>query len=405
MPASTTPQRKPGKRRTGLFLAGFALILILAVALTWIIAWKVQSPAQREASAEPPEPLPITIPIDRGDLQDSKFVSATVKGATTSEITIPRQSDVSVVSQLGINTGETLNAGNVVTWINGRPVIALKGAFPLWRDLSEGDKGEDVRELQVALNELGYGIATDGVFGPRTASSIQKLYKAIGSEAVRTDPAPAPSDDVQPNQGDAARSPQPTQTPKVVTVPKTEIIMLTSMPVTVTSIPAVGTVLDEENSKMLLGTGDISVTGTVGGADATVLEAGMKARAFVENQEVSLSLEKIEAAADSDQASPDNSSVVTFKVTENAEALRSLIDTDQPIRVEVALSEPLTDVLIVPERAIASDANGNLTVLVKSGESEFQVTEIEQLGCANGTCAIRSEDETVSEGAQVRVDR
>lgn len=364
MPASITPQRKPGKHRTGLFLAGFALILILAVALTWIIAWKVQSPAQREASAEPPEPLPITIPIERGDLQDSKFVNATVKGATTSEITIPRHSDVSVVSQLGINAGETLNAGNVVTWINGRPIIALKGAFPLWRDLSEGDKGDDVRELQVALNELGYGIATDGVFGPRTASSIQKLYKAIGSEAVRTDPAPAPSDDAQPNQGDATRSPQPTQTPKVVTVPKTEIIMLTSMPVTVTSIPAVGTVLDEENSKMLLGTGDISVTGTVGGADATALEAGMKARAFVENQEAALSLEKIEAAADSDQASPDNSSVVTFKVTENAEALRSLIDTDQPIRVEVALSEPLTDVLIVPERAIASDANGNLTVLV-----------------------------------------
>lgn len=43
-----------------------------------------------------------------------------------------------------------------------------------------GDMGPDVREVQKALNEKGFNIAVDGVFGPITKSAISELQKKHG---------------------------------------------------------------------------------------------------------------------------------------------------------------------------------------------------------------------------------
>ncbi len=52
---------------------------------------------------------------------------------------------------------------------------------PSYRTLSQGDTGDDVKQLQLALIDLGYLYDTaDGSFGPRTASAVKDFNEANG---------------------------------------------------------------------------------------------------------------------------------------------------------------------------------------------------------------------------------
>ncbi|MDT8901480.1 3D domain-containing protein [Anaeroselena agilis] len=68
--------------------------------------------------------------------------------------------------------------------------LALGAATPLaWaalgeRELAPGTQGDDVRQLQAALAEKGFGTGDrDGVYGSRTAAAVQKLEKSLAIEA------------------------------------------------------------------------------------------------------------------------------------------------------------------------------------------------------------------------------
>ena len=47
--------------------------------------------------------------------------------------------------------------------------------------LKKGSKGTDVKELQVALKELGYNVGiADGDFGPATRRAVKQFQKDYG---------------------------------------------------------------------------------------------------------------------------------------------------------------------------------------------------------------------------------
>lgn len=51
--------------------------------------------------------------------------------------------------------------------------------------LSLGDKGEDVGDLQIRLNECGFDPGPlDNVYGPKTSAAILKMRKSVGSSAT-----------------------------------------------------------------------------------------------------------------------------------------------------------------------------------------------------------------------------
>ncbi|MDR7865629.1 MAG: 3D domain-containing protein [Sporomusaceae bacterium] len=52
------------------------------------------------------------------------------------------------------------------------------------RELAPGAKGDDVRQLQAALAERGFGSSDrDGEYGSRTAAAVRKLEKSLAIEA------------------------------------------------------------------------------------------------------------------------------------------------------------------------------------------------------------------------------
>jgi hypothetical protein len=69
--------------------------------------------------------------------------------------------------------------GDVAYSVGSVRVRVVEGRLPFYRDLTYGDKGRDVKQIQQALRDLGYHLDVDGQFGQSTA-------RAYGQWQART---------------------------------------------------------------------------------------------------------------------------------------------------------------------------------------------------------------------------
>ena len=134
-------------RRRLLITLGAVLAAVALVAGTWAAASHFQSPAQREASAQAPTPGPVLVTVTRGDLTERTTLNASATPATSQKVALPLPEGRAVLTRAGVEKGDTLASGQVAAWVNDRPVIALRGAFPLFRDLGPGDTGSELTQI------------------------------------------------------------------------------------------------------------------------------------------------------------------------------------------------------------------------------------------------------------------
>ncbi len=87
------------------------------------------------------------------------------------------------VTKSACAVGRPLSSGTALAQLNGVPVLALATATPLYRDLAEGTKGDDVRALQRELGRLGYEVDATGSYAGATASAVRELKKKSGFAA------------------------------------------------------------------------------------------------------------------------------------------------------------------------------------------------------------------------------
>lgn len=85
--------------------------------------------------------------------------------------------------------GAEITNGSVVMRIDGRPVIAIVGDVPAYRelrDLPENMTGDDVAQLERMLAEVGlaeeYDVEVDGEFTSQTANALEALQAFIGAD-------------------------------------------------------------------------------------------------------------------------------------------------------------------------------------------------------------------------------
>ncbi|TQF04051.1 peptidoglycan-binding protein [Kitasatospora acidiphila] len=150
----------------------------------------VQSPAQAAADTRAPKASLITAPVVsqvltstvvlRGSFADGKTVAASPT-SVASTADNPGGS-TAMVTQLFVKTGDQVNAGSPLVEYSGRPVFALPGSIPMYRDLTPGESGHDVQQLQTALAKLGHSSSPDqpGLFGSGTKHAVSELYKTMG---------------------------------------------------------------------------------------------------------------------------------------------------------------------------------------------------------------------------------
>jgi hypothetical protein len=163
------------------------------LAVLAIVVLPSASGSSDSASGDPPA----TATVERGRLALQVSASGNLTYAAQAD-----GSTYSVVNQAtGIltalpNVGDVIKCGQVLYRVHGHPVPLLCGRTPLYRPLSEGMKGWDVKELNRNLVDLGYadGPALDpsGYFGSGTRSALKNLKGDLGlSPTGSLDPAQA----------------------------------------------------------------------------------------------------------------------------------------------------------------------------------------------------------------------
>lgn len=122
------------------------------------------------------------LPVSERVLDDSRSVALVVE---MGESLVLRSGSEGTVTSVSVTPGSVVGSGDRVFEVEGRGVVALASASPLWRDLLKGDKGDDVRVLQRALVDVGYEIAVDGEVGDETLRAVADLQGITSESGVR----------------------------------------------------------------------------------------------------------------------------------------------------------------------------------------------------------------------------
>lgn len=153
-----------------------AVVVVLvaaAVAGGGAVIWMTRD---RPAQASDPRQLP-TVPVTRGDLVTSVSQPGELGYAGTYRLVGQRVGTVTAVPTVG----QVIDRGQQVLAVDQRPVPLLFGDVPLYRPLSEGAEGADVRMLEENLLALGFGgFTVDADYTVATAGAARRWQDALG---------------------------------------------------------------------------------------------------------------------------------------------------------------------------------------------------------------------------------
>jgi hypothetical protein len=171
------------RKNVRVVLAGLIAVVVLAGA-GWVAAGQIKSPAQIAADTAPPTASLLTAQVERRSLSTEVIVRGTGRYGKPEAISLPSSSlktSAQVISRIA-RPDQVLGERSIAMTVSGRPVFVLQGATPMHRDLGPGDSGEDVLQLERALQRAGHNPgAVDGRYDGATAGAVARLYRSRGA--------------------------------------------------------------------------------------------------------------------------------------------------------------------------------------------------------------------------------
>ncbi|MGB3410875.1 MAG: hypothetical protein WBA45_06715 [Microthrixaceae bacterium] len=166
-------------------VAGLVVALVtVSLGAGWYMADRsAQTPDRVAANASPPQEIPVTVEVEERILSESVVLRGSVVAADPTQVMLAIPEGVApIVTATPVPAGSTVEEGDVILGVAGRPVFVVAGPFPLFRDLVPGDEGVDVKMVQESLLRLGYRIPKDelGRFGNQTGSAVAKIWNYSG---------------------------------------------------------------------------------------------------------------------------------------------------------------------------------------------------------------------------------
>jgi hypothetical protein len=174
------------RRRRSRLLAGLVVLVLLAAALAWVTGALSTEPGHSSGVSDNGYPTSITT-ISEGSLSSQTSSDGTL------EYTTPGGSEYTVVNQASgtfsrlPRAGAVFSRGQVLYRVSDDPVILLYGNTPVYRALSEGNSGPDVRELNGNLVALGYATPsqldpTSDYFSYETRDALERSQHELGED-------------------------------------------------------------------------------------------------------------------------------------------------------------------------------------------------------------------------------
>jgi peptidoglycan hydrolase-like protein with peptidoglycan-binding domain len=156
--------------------------LLIAAAATAIVSGAVAGlvlafgPAAKQPAADSTLP-PATAQVRRTTLVDTR----TAPGMLGYGEAVPVNATGAAVLTWIAPVGSTVKRGDPLFRVNERAVVALYGSLPLYRALSPGTTGRDVRQLERNLAALGYrGFTVDDIYTSGTAGAVRSWQANLG---------------------------------------------------------------------------------------------------------------------------------------------------------------------------------------------------------------------------------
>ena len=137
----------------------------------------------KQATPAAQEPPANTATVEQGELSAMVSLDGTLTYRARSD-----GSPYSAINQArGIYTelpddGDKVDCGDVLYRVDDDPVLLLCGTVPAYRDLDSGDAGNDVRQLNRNLHELGYDADRRSI--PTTTLHLEDGEGARGAPAT-----------------------------------------------------------------------------------------------------------------------------------------------------------------------------------------------------------------------------
>ncbi|MEV6053256.1 peptidoglycan-binding protein [Streptomyces sp. NPDC052107] len=397
--------------------------VLLAATALWTSAY-VKSPAQAAADARPPAADVLTAPVERRVLSDTVVTRGTVSASQAVDVaasgTAAEGGLKPVVTKVMMHSGQTFPAGRVLIEVSGRPLFALRGSLPVYRDLKPGAHGDDVRQLQSALRELGHPTGSDrpGVFGPGTKRAVAALYEAIGYEPVTTDGSAADTartdvkrarreldrligkgasaEDIGFARSDLADAESGLAKAESVSgpmVPASEVVFLSGFPARVESLGAkVGAEAGEKLATV--SAGRLVINGSLSLQDKGLVHSGQKVRVYSEvtGDELTGTVARVADApttsgsdADGQDGGQDGEG---YAVTVTPGSPLPVRLAGQDVRLTIEAASSGHRVLVVPVSAISAGADSRTTVTVLDRSGTRRRVEVRTGTSGDGYTAV-----------------
>jgi hypothetical protein len=163
--------------------AGVLAAVVLAAGVGWVAGSQISSPAEEASRTAPPAAAPILVPAEERVLSTDIVTRGTARFGSPQQLSLA-PSALKTGSPIAARLpfpGTELREGDVVFISSGRPVFLRAGDQPSYRDLGQGLKGSDVRQLEEALARLGIDPGpADGVYDKQTETAVAALYDRAG---------------------------------------------------------------------------------------------------------------------------------------------------------------------------------------------------------------------------------
>lgn len=440
-PASGPSAQDPiGMRRwRPVHLVSIAIALLGVSLLSLWAGTRIKSPAQAAADAAPPIPSVITAPVVARQLAEQLVLRGTIE-LDGVDIIATASDGLSVVTDVRVTERDQVASGDVPIVVSGRPVVALTGQLPAYRDLVPGSVGPDIAQLQAALDGLGYTTSEPdppGSFGGATQELVSQLYADLGFEPALTSPdaflvvanakraVEAAADNLalairqqsaaQTNQDRAMADIAVAQAERAVEAAKEEaslaerrhgvmlpleefVFVPEGEALVLEANAVVGQLAPEGVVLMTLGTGGPRVRIELSESQRSVIAIGTAVEVRDPFGETNLE-GRVEGIAQEASADPSVPPIYVAWVT-TAELLPDTL-IGLSIQVVVAMSTTDGEVLTVPVTAVSGHADGTTTVSVLRDDTQSQV-DVEVGLSAGGFVEVEPvEPGVLEEGYQV----